>query len=393
MKILVVHNYYRSAIPSGEATAFETEVRLLRNNGYHVIEYCKHNDDLDSRTVRSLLKASVQSVWSRRSYRELTRLIAGQRPDVAHFHNVFPQISASGYAACRRLGVPVVQTVHNYRMFCLNGLFQRDGMVCELCMGRSSWPGIRHRCYRGSLPASVVAALVRDSQRLLFRSAEQINLFIAMTDFAANKLVSGGIARERIVIKPSCLDNDAGFVDYAARGNFALFAGRLSAEKGAKTLVRAWSGMTNMPLLIAGDGPQRSELEVLVSALGANVHFLGMRTREDVLDLMGRAQFQIVPSELYEGFPLTLVEAFSRGTPVIASRIGALEQIVAGNGAGIVFAPGDSDALRAAMLGLANDEPARITYGMAARRAFVENYSAPAAITILSEIYQRVAGQ
>ena len=393
MKILVAHNYYCSAIPSGEATAVDTEVRLLRNNGYQVLEYCKHNDDIESRTVPSLIKVSVQSVWSRQTYRELTRMIADQRPDVAHFHNVFPQISASAYAACRRLGVPVVQTVHNYRMFCLNGLFQRGGVVCELCMGRSSWPGIRYRCYRDSLPASVVAAAVRDSQRVWFRSAEQIDLFVALTDFAASKLVSGGIARERIVIKPSCLENDPGFVDHTARDNFALFAGRLSAEKGVKTLVRAWSGITTMPLMVAGDGPQRSELEALAKALGADIHFLGRRTHAEVLDLTGRAQFQIVPSELYEGFPLTLVEAFSRGTPVIASRIGALEQIVAGNGAGIVFTPGDSDALRTAMLELVNDQPARIAYGMAARRAFVMKYSARAAINILSEIYQRAAGR
>lgn len=389
MKILIVHNYYNSYLPSGESTAVEADVRLLLDHGFEVINYTRHNEEIDERGVGGRLTTAMASVWSQRTYADLTRLIAEQKPDVAHFHNLFPLISTSGYVACRRAGVPVVQTVHNYRLSCLNGLFMRDGAVCEDCLGKSSLRGIFHRCYRDSLAASLVAAGVRDAEQYILHNVDKVDIFIALTEFSATKLIAGGIAKERIVIRSNFIEQDYPPVT-EPRGDFVLYAGRLAPEKGVRTLIKAWQGIRNVQLVIAGEGPQRLELEALVQSLEVNARFVGLRTRDDVLKLAGQARCQIVPSEWYEGFPMTIVEAFSRGTPVIAARIGGLPEIVERNGAGVMFPPSDSEALNAVARGLLENQTAWRTYSDAAWHAYLHKYSRQPAMETLEAIYKRI---
>lgn len=389
MKILIVHNYYNSSLPSGEATAVEADRRLLRGHGIEVIEYARHNDEINEQGVAGRLTTAVASVWSPRTYAELTRLIAEYKPDVAHFHNLFPLITTSGYVACRRAGVPVVQTIHNYRHACLNGLFMRGGAVCEACLGKSSLRGIIHRCYRDSFAASAMAAWVRDTQQYILHNVDNVDCFIALTEFAAAKLIASGVAKDRIVVRPNFIEYDSPPV-MEPRGDFVLYAGRLAPEKGVRTLIKAWRGIHDIQLVIAGDGPQRRELEALVQSLGVNARILGLLSHDDVLKLVEQARCLIVPSEWYEGFPMTIVEAFSRGTPVIAARIGGLPEIVERNGAGVIFPPGDSDALYAVARGLLDNEAAWRMYSDAAVRAYTQKYSRRPAMEALDAIYQQV---
>lgn len=390
LKILVVHNYYNSSFPSGEASAVEADIGLLRGHGYEVLEYARHNDEINEQGRWRRLTTALDSAWSRRTYSELKHLIAVQKPDVAHFHNLFPLISTSGYDACRQAGVPIVQTVHNYRQDCLNGLFIRSGgTVCEICLGKSSLRGIIHRCYRDSFTASAVAGWVRDTQRYILHSADKVSRFIALTEFAAAKLITGGIEKKRIVVRPNFVEHDAEPVTMP-RGDFALYAGRLATEKGVGTLIKAWHGIQDVQLLIAGEGPQRQVLETQARLLKINARFLGRLSRAEVLSWVEQAKCLIVPSEWYEGFPMTMVEAFSRGTPVIAARIGGLPEIVERHGTGVMFPPGDSDALQAVARGLLNNSVAWQSYSEAAWRAYLQFYSRRPALQTLEAIYREI---
>jgi len=206
LKILLAHNFYRSAAPSGEDAVYRAERALLARAGHEIIAYERHNDTIDDSNLRKNIDLALSGAWSRHSYAEISALIRRARPDIAHFHNTFPLISPSAYAACRDNGVPVVQTLHNYRLICANGLLLRDGKPCESCVGTSLWPALRYRCYRGSLPATgaVVWMLARNRRRGTYRHL--VDRYIALTRFAAGRLAAGGLPAERITVKPNFLD-------------------------------------------------------------------------------------------------------------------------------------------------------------------------------------------
>jgi glycosyltransferase involved in cell wall biosynthesis len=387
LKILLAHNHYRSAAPSGEDAAFRGERALLERSGHEVIAFERHNDDIDESTLRRRWALALDGAWSRQSYDDVAALIRRRRPDVAHFHNTFPLISPSAYAACRDNGVPVVQTLHNYRLICANGLLLRDGRPCEACVGTSLLPALRYRCYRGSLPATgaVVWMLARNRWRGTYRHL--VDRYIALTNFAAGRLVAGGLPAERMTVKPNFLD--APSVGAEARENFAVYVGRLSAEKGVRTLLNAWRHVPSLPLKIVGDGPLRAELADTAARHGLAVEVLGQRPRDDVLRLVRRAALQIVPSEWYEGFPMVILEAFASATPVVAARLGSLAEIVEHERTGLLFSPGDAADLAAKVQALANS-PARLDYGRAARAVFERNYTPERNLAQLMDIYRQV---
>ena len=387
MKILLAHNYYRSSAPSGEDAVFRGERALLEGAGHEVIPFERHNDDIDESTLRRRWVLALEGAWSRQSYDEIAALIGRHRPDVAHFHNTFPLISPSAYAACQDNGVPVVQTLHNYRLICANALLLRDGKPCEACVGTSLLPALRYRCYRGSLPATgaIVWMLARNRWHGTYRRL--VDRYIALTRFAAGRLVAGGLPVERMTVKPNFLDAPPAAAE--TRETFAIYVGRLSDEKGVRTLLRAWATNRSLPLKILGDGPLRAELANAAARQGLPIELLGQRPKDEVLRLMRRAALQIVPSECYEGFPMVILEAFACGTPVVASNIGSLAEIVEHERTGLLFAPGDAEDLASKVQSLANS-PARLTYGHAARAVFEEKYTAERNLSMLLDIYQQI---
>src|SRR5215212_4268687 len=250
MKILLAHNEYQQ--PGGEDQIFRSEAALLEAHGHQVLRYAAHNDRVAGMNPVALAGSTV---WNRASYRELQSMIRRERPQVAHFHNTLPLISPAGYYAAKAEGVPVVQTLHNYRLLCPNALFFRDGHVCEDCQGKLvPWPGVLHACYRESRPASAAMAAMLTTHRALQTWTEQVDVYIATTEFAREKFVQGGLPAEQLVVKPNFLHPAPS--PGQVRGDFALFVGRLSPEKGVGTLLETWKrSRVRVPLKIVGDGP------------------------------------------------------------------------------------------------------------------------------------------
>lgn len=388
MKVLVVHNYYQQR--AGEDAVFEQECRLLARFGHTVIPYHRANKEIEEAGSWRRLRAPLDIIWNARSRREFSSLLRAERPDVVHVHNTYFMISPSIFAACQEAGVPVVQTLHNYRLFCPNAVFFRDGKACEDCRESGLWQGIRHACYHGArLDTTVVAAMIK-LNRAFGTWPGKVDEFIALTRFSRRKLVEGGLPAQRVTVKPNFVDPDPG--QGGGTRDHALFVGRLSPEKGVPTLLEAWSRLDRpVPLKIAGSGPEQRALQEQAQRDGLrNVEFLGHVPRERTMELLRGARFLVFPSVWYEGFPMTICEAFACGTPVICSRMGAMEELVEDNGTGLHFGPGNAQGL-AAKVSWAWDHPDEMRrMGLAARREFEEKYTAEKNHPLLVEIYNGV---
>lgn len=390
MKILLAHNFYRSSAPSGEDAVYRNERALLERHA-EVVAYERHNDDIDESTLARKARLALNGAWSDRAYREVAALVRRERPDVAHFHNTFPLISPSVYAACRDQGVPVVQTLHNYRFVCPNALLLRDGQPCEDCLRGSLLPALRHRCYRGSLPATLAQVWAITSNRWRSTYRRNVDCYVALTRFAAGKLIAGGLPADRFVVKPNFLPDPpaAG----RGEGGYAIFVGRLSEEKGVATLLEAWKQLPEWPLRVVGDGPLRPVLEARAKGWGLPVTFLGFRTRSEILDIVGNAEALVVPSEWYEGFPMVVLEAYACGTPVLASRIGSLTEIVREGQTGATFRPSDPADLAATVRRVLGDAGLLRRMRELAREEFLKKYTEGANISQSMQIYSEAIRQ
>jgi glycosyltransferase involved in cell wall biosynthesis len=379
VRILLVHNPYRW--PGGEDRVLATEAEILKARGHEVFQHVRRNPA--ERGV-ALVRLAGQAFWNQGAYRELRLAIRDTRADVVHFHNTFPLISPAAYYAARREGAATVQTLHNYRLMCANGLFFRDGRPCEDCINTDvPWPAVVHACYRDSYAGSVVASGTVAVHRACGTWATQIDRYIALTDFARRKFIAGGLPADRIVVKPNVVSPDAGRGE--GNGHFALFVGRLSREKGIETLLAAWQPGC-MPLTIIGDGPL-APLVRRATQEHPGLTWLGQRGPEEVQDILGRATCLIAPSLWYETFGLVVAEAFARGTPVIASRLGALEELVDAGRTGLHFTPGDASDLGRQVGWMAAHPAAVDAMRRAARDEYERRYSADSNYPILCRIY------
>lgn len=339
MRILSVHNTYQ--IRGGEDESRESEERLMREYGHDVDSYEESNDRL---AQISTVEMALRTVWSRESYQAVKRRLTEQHYDVVHVQNFFPLISPSIYYAAQERGVPIVQTLRNYRLLCPNALFFRDGQVCEDCLGKFvPYPGVLHGCYRENRAASAVTATMLTVHRTLQTWTQKVDRYIALTNFARNKMIEGGFPADKIIVKPNFVHPDPGMGE--GRGGYALYVGRLSVEKGLDTLLAAWEQLGNaMPLKIVGDGPLSGDVAKLAERL-PNVEWLGRQPMMEVHRLMGDARVVVFPSKWYETFGRVAVEAFAKGTPVIAAKIGAIAELVDHGRTGWHFQPGNADDL------------------------------------------------
>ena len=383
MKILLAHNYYQQA--GGEDQCVAAEVAMLEARGHEVVRYHLHNDSIDG---MSRLQLASRTVWSRSAYHELRELIRTHRPRVAHFHNTFPLISPAAYYAARAEGVPVVQTLHNFRLLCPNALFFRNGRVCEDCLGKAiPWPGVVHGCYRGSRTASAGVATLLTTHRALGTWRKAVDVYVALTEFSRRKFLEGGLPVDRVVVKSNFVDPDPGPGEGA--GGYGVFVGRLSPEKGVETLLAAWKALGGrLPLKIVGDGPL-SPVVREAAAAGAGVEWLGSKPPPDVYDLIGGAMFLVLPSQCYENFPRVVVEAFAKGTPVIASGLGAMAEVVDHGRTGQHFEPGNAADLAAQVRRLLEDPLECSRMREAARGEYERKYTADSNYHTLLAIYER----
>jgi glycosyltransferase involved in cell wall biosynthesis len=387
MKILVVHNVYQQR--AGEEAVVGSEVRLLEANGHAVVRYERHNDELRGRGALVGIGAGIETVWSSRSFREVRELIGKERPDVAHFHNTFPLISPSAYYACAQAGVPVVQTLHNYRLLCPAATFLRHGKVCEACLGRNSaWPGVVHGCYRGSRAATAAAAAMLAVHRGMGSWQTKVDVYIALSEFGRRKFIEGGLPAERIVVKPNFVAGDQ--VPKAQPGDYVLFVGRLSEEKGPQLLLSAWRSMhTKIPLRIAGDGPLLEKLSGAIRDLSlSQIELLGNCPPDAVRELMQGARFLVFPSLWYEPFGMTIVEAYACGLPVVASQIGSMAEIVRDRATGLHFEPGNAADLAAKIEWAWNHPEDLVRMSQAARAEYEAKYQPSTNYEMLMDIYR-----
>jgi glycosyltransferase involved in cell wall biosynthesis len=389
LKILIVHNAYQRR--GGEDVAMEAETRLLRQAGHHVIEYTRSNLGLSEASILGRVSLAAETVWSRRTRQELRVLLLHEKPDVAHFHNTVPLISPSAYYACADAGVPVVQTLHNYRLLCPGANLLRDGRVCEECLGkRLAWPGVLHGCYRESRPATAAVAAMLSAHRAMGTWCEKIDRYIALTEFARGKFIEGGLTAGRISVKANFVECDPG--QKQGSGSYALYVGRLSEEKGLRVLLDAWKYLgPQIPLKIAGDGPLRKELAVAIlrQRLGA-VEWLGHLPQRDIHSLMQGAHSLIVPSICFENFPLAIAEAYACGLPVIAAKHGAMEEILTDRATGLLFLPANPHSLAEKVEWAWTHPQEMAAMGGTAREEFESKYTAGAALQQLENLYKSV---
>jgi glycosyltransferase involved in cell wall biosynthesis len=376
MNILILHNLYQQR--GGEDAVVEAESSLLREAGHKVHVELVSNNVIAGLPAKARIFLRTPFDPSREAW--FAALAARLRPDVVHVHNFFPLLTPGIHSAAATLGLPMVQTLHNYRLLCANAQFLRDGAVCEKCLqGTRAWALI-HRCYRGSLPGSL--ALVRMQQRAeRLGTWKRVQRFIALTDFARAKFIEGGLPEESLVVKPNFVPRRP---DRAWRRQGALFVGRLSPEKGVHHLLEAWQRLPQYPLTIVGDGPERERLH---RKAPANVVFTGGQPPEVVQKYMAKAKVLVIPSIWYEGFPMTAVEAFASGLPILASDIGSLSEIIEPRFNGMHFRAGDSDDL-ARVAGEALADPEGLAeLGRGALMTYEAKYTPERNITQLEAIY------
>lgn len=378
MRVLVIHNYYQQA--GGEDAVVAEEIALLERNHITVELFAKHNDSIVN---MPRAQVALNTMWSKSSADEVSAVIQRFKPDVIHTHNTFPLISPSLYYAAARLNVPVVQTLHNFRLFCAQAMFMRDGKVCEDCLGKLAWRGVVHGCYRDSKIQSAAIVSMQGLHRMLGTYQHKVTRYIALNQFCSNKFIQAGLPATRMRIKPNFIDLPLASTQQALSRAGGLYVGRLSKEKGLATLAQAAAFYPQAAIDVVGTGPEQ---QLLTNS--PNLHLQGWQSPAEIYQRMQRAAYLVMPSIWYENFPRTLVEAFACGLPVIASRLGAMAELIEHGVTGLLFEPGNAQDLADKLQWADSNPQEMLTMGKAARSEYEAKYTSAINFKQLMDIYQ-----
>ena len=387
MKILFIHNYYRFA--GGEDSVVAAEINLLFTHGHQVELWFMDNKDFPPGlhgSIRIKFIAALNTTYSERSKNNVLTKLKAFKPDLVHVHNFFPQISPSIYDACLELNIPVVQTLHNYRLICPGAMLMRNGKICELCVTGSPYQAVLYNCYRDSTLSSLVVAKMVATHRKLGTWQHKVNRYIALTDFAKAKFIEAGFPAEKISVKPNFVNDPFQHKSPVKRVTppFGLFVGRISAEKGLHTLLKAWTLLeAPITLKVAGTGPLE---QTIINQ--PNIEPLGLQPPAQISTLMQQAAFLILPSEWYEGFPLVLVEALAHGLPVLASNLGSMVNIIEDGKTGLLFEPGNVEDLATKLKWLLDNPDECNRFGANARQVYLDKYTAKENFKQLIGVYK-----
>jgi glycosyltransferase involved in cell wall biosynthesis len=385
VRVLLIHEFYQQY--AGEDAVVESELEMLRRAGVETQLYSRHNDEIRGYSIMRKAACALATIQSPRTKRDLTATIRDFRPDVAYLHNLYPLISPSAYQTLWSHRIPIVQVMHNFRPFCTNGLFYVNGKVCERCLSGNYWPAIRQACVaHGRTVSGVYAAALWWMRRS--GGLEKIDAFLCLNSFVQDKLVEAGIPPAKVVVKSNSIDLSGIAPDYCA-GDYALYLGRLSSEKGLHTLIGAARLNPHLPIVIAGSGPLEQALRAAAADL-PHVRFAGFQSGLAKQNLLRRAKFLVLCSEWYENFPVVMLEAFAAGKPVVASAFGGLPRLIEQGKTGLLFQVGSAADLADRMSFLAANPEHCTWMGRAARRRVEESYSAETASAPVLRIFENV---
>lgn len=381
MKIVQVHNYYQ--ISGGEDTVVAAEKALLESYGHDVIPYYKTNHEIADYSLLKKVKLLHDTTWSQATYADFLIFLKEHQPAVVHVHNFLPLISPSVFYACEKTGIPVVQTLHNYRLICTNGIFQRNGKICEDCLGKAAKGAISKKCYRDSKVQTYAVARMLDKHTAKGTWNQKIDAYICLTDFARDKFIQHGLPAERLFVKPNFIAEKL-VASIENPGNYFLFVGRLTASKGAE-LLKAVAPNSPLPIKLVGEGDLAESLKNI-----PNLELLGTRSNKETLSLIKHAKALILPSRWYEGMPMTILEAFSLKTPVITSNLGAMKSMIRHRENGLLIDPYSTNQLLAALTTIATDAVFAKEMAIAAYLDYQSLYSPEANYQQLMGIYEKV---
>jgi glycosyltransferase involved in cell wall biosynthesis len=392
MKILLVHNSYAQPA-GGEDAVFANEVDLLRTHGHEVVTFVRSNGDVLERGVFPVLKALFRSKFNRLVYSEVRTLCEKERPDVAHIHNFWFALSPSVHAACHAAGIPVVQTLHNFRLVCLGALLVRNGRVCCDCVGRKACKGVFLRCYHGSfIQSTFLYRMLREKIRLI-RNTE---IFITLSHFGKCIFTKGGIPSGKLLVKPNFVSDIPIPPNAHNESGRVLFVGRLSLEKGIGVLLDAWdfvlkhNKVAGASLRMVGEGPEKPRILDFINRKNqtARVTVEGHCPAKDVTEKMMESGFLVFPSTWYEGMPMTMLEAYRCGLPIVASRMGAMQEIVTDGVTGLLFEPGNAQDLAEKIDWMLLHPQECLRMGLNARREYEQKYTPEKNYEMLIDIYR-----
>jgi len=384
LSVLVIHNQYQQ--PGGEDAVVRAEAGMLRRAGHHVMEFTRRNAVIAQYKPWQKASLCVSTTWNQNAYAEIRKVIAEERPDVAHCHNLLPLVSPAAYYACKSEGVRVVQTLHNYRLLCPSGALYAGGRICDDCT-RSLASGIKRGCYRDSRLQTATLAMMLGAHRLLGTWRRTVDAYVALNQFARDYFVAAGLPAEKIHVKPNFLLDDP--APRCGTADYALFVGRLAAEKGVLEMLSAWQQLPHIPLFVAGDGPMRERVQHLLRQPStAHIKLLGQVSADDVTAQMKNARFLVFPSRWYEPFPMTLLQAAACGLPAVAACIGGVPEVVVEGKTGLLFDPHNLEGL-VAKADWAWCHPVEMAaMGSAARRLYQQKYTAESNYELLMNVYQ-----
>ena len=382
LRILIMHNRYQ--IPGGEDTVVQNEISMLKKHGHEVFYYERNNSEMKDFSPLQKAALPFNTIYNRSVKREIKELIRNRQIDLVHVHNTLLLISPSVYDAAKEWNVPVVQTIHNFRFLCPNGIFFRDGHVCEDCLEHGLNCAIKHSCYRGSKAQTltVVEMLKRMRRKHIFNDLN----CICLTQFNKDKLLSSGLFnKDRLFIKPNFVSVDTVPLPYESRKNQCVYAGRLEEMKGFPFLIEAWASIPNAPkLLLCGDGPLFEHSKAFVNRNGIqNIEFLGRVDHERVLELLRESRAMIFASKWYEGFPMSITESLACGTPVLVPDFGNAGSLIKEGVNGFHYALENKDSFKDSLINLLNKTDYDLS-SMASEYTEEENYR------MLMKIYKRV---
>lgn len=385
MRILFVHNTYRYA--GGEDVAVKQEIELLEKNGHRVELVTFHNEVRSG--IISKIKFASSSLYNRNSYKRLQKKIETFEPDIAHVHNFFFEASPSIFFILKKKKVPVVLTLHNYRLVCANALLLRNNAPCELCVSNTiPLSGIKYKCYHDSSIESAIVTGIASLHKILHTWTGKVDRYIALTEFSKTILYKSSLKlnKQKITVKPNFVfDKQAGQQN---RDDFFLFVGRIATEKGVDNLLKVFGNNPGIRLVMIGGGPEKERLQGLYSSY-KNIVFEGQRDKEEVLHYMKKAKALVFPSIWYEGLPFTIIEAFSTGTPVIASNLGSMAELINHNYNGFLFNYKDLLSLQSVLLDFDNLTKTSDIYSNS-RKTYLEKYTPEKNLAAMLSIYNEV---